>query len=203
MRNISDKGIIRITFLFSLLAHCLFLSVSGLNLNIPQAQKRKDITVKIKIEKPPLLPKIDVMGKEKKLRKIAKEKELPEPKSQIEEVAIKKTPKELIKEKVKVINPSKKAMLRYQDMVKQKIESCRRYPNWAKKQGFEGVSYLTFTVLSSGMIQDVKIIHSSGFAILDNEAVSTIKRANPFLPIPKDTNASFIQMEVSLVFSLQ
>jgi len=223
MRNISEQNLIKITFFFSLLVHCLFLGMPGFNLSISQPQKPENIAVEIEIEKPPLLPKIDVMGNEKKLREIVKE-ELPEsepepepePKSQpeeekiveelgqqSEEIVVEEAKPESLEEIVEVINPQEEAMLRYQDMVKQKIESCRRYPNWAKKQGFEGIVYLTFIVLSNGQAQDIKVIQSSGFDILDKEAILTIKRANPFPPIPEEINRPWVQMEVSIVFTLK
>jgi len=104
---------------------------------------------------------------------------------------------------VEVINPQKEAMLRYQDMVKQKIESCRRYPPWAKKQGIEGTVHLKFTILSTGAARDIKIIKSSSFNILNEEAISTIKRAQPFPPIPEEIKVSSLPMEVSIVFTLQ
>jgi len=220
----SDEKIIKITFLFSLLVHCIVLRVPGFNFNKSHPEKTKQISVQIEIEKPPLLPKIDVMGEEKKLEEIEKHKKLvepnPEPEPQPEEEKIVEEPElqpkeqiekeiaeqpqpEPAQEIVEVINPQKEAMLRYQDMVKQKIESCRRYPNWAKKQGLEGTVYLAFVVLSSGVAKDIKIVQSSGFSILDKEAVSTVKRANPFPPIPEEMRVSSLSMEVSVVFTLQ
>jgi len=220
----SDEKIIKITFLFSLLAHCIVLGVPGFNFNKSHPEKTKQISVQIEIEKPPLLPKIDVMGEEKKLEEIEKHKKLvepnPEPEPQPEEEKIVEEPElqpkeqiekeiaeqpqpEPAQEIVEVINPQKEAMLRYQDIIKQKIESCRRYPNWAKKQGLEGTVYLAFVVLSSGVAKDIKIVQSSGFSILDKEAVSTVKRANPFPPIPEEMRVSSLSMEVSVVFTLQ
>ena len=228
MRNVSGKRIIKIAFFCSLLIHCLFLGMPGFILSKPQPKKTKEIKVQIEIEKlPPLLPKIDIMGEEKKLKKITKkeppkpEPELepkpePEPqpeeekivkeselKKQIEKTLVEKTKPEPLQEAVKVINPQDEAMLRYQDMIKQRIESCRRYPNWAKKQGFEGAVHLTFTVLSNGNTRDIKIARSSGFDILDDEAVSTVKKAAPFPPIPQDLNRSFLKIEVAVVFKLK
>ncbi len=229
MRNISDENLIKVTFIFSLLAHTLFLGMPGFNLTKPQTKKDEEINVRIEIEKPPLLPKIDVMGEEKKLKEIVKKKKPPEPesepesKSQPQKEEIEKetkpqeqiqqdfklqeekeeSPKNTSQENIKVINPQDEAMLRYQDMVKQKIESCRRYPSWAKKQGFEGSVYLAFTLLSDGNARDIEIVQSSGFDILDNEALSTVKRASPFLPIPKEFNCSRLKMEVAVVFRLK
>jgi len=111
--------------------------------------------------------------------------------------------KEPIEEKTEVIDPADEAMLRYQDMVKQRIEEVRRYPYWAKRQGIEGVVGLSFVVLSNGMSRDIEIVYSSGSMVLDEEAVETIERANLFPPIPKGISTSFVQMEVSIIFTLQ
>ena len=226
MKSISDQDLIKITFVFSLLAHSLFLGTPRfLNSVKPQPKKDEEINVRIKIEKPPLLPKIDVMGEEKKLKEIEyqitrtpehqleKKEEImeelqeieeePKPKEQIEKEIVKQPQPEPPQEFVKVINPQEEAMLRYQDMVKQKIESCRRYPPWAKKQGFEGTVHIKFTILSTGFAKNIKIIKSSGFNILDKEAISTIKRAQPFPPIPEEMKVSSLTMEVSVVFTLR
>lgn len=210
MRN---NRAIKIAFLISLAGHCLFLGMPGINILPYQNKLQEDITVRIEIEKVQLLPEIDVIGKEKKFppktgqslteKKIIKEENPQEPKPEEkikEEIAENPEP---LKKIIAVKNPQEEAMLRYQDMIKQKIESCRKYPNWAKKQRFEGISFLTFTLLSSGMIQDIKITHSSGFDILDKEAISTVKRASPFKPIPEKFNCSNIIIEVSLVFTLK
>ena len=211
MKNISDENLIKITFLFSLLAHSLFLGMPGFNFGKPQPKDPEKISVRIKIEKPPLLPKIDVMGKEKKLKEIEKQEKLiepnlepePQPEEQIEKEIVEQPQPEPPQEIVEVINPQKEAMLRYQDMVKQKIESCRRYPPWAKKQGIEGTVHLKFTILSTGAARDIKVIKSSSFNILNEEAISTIKRAQPFPPIPEEIKVSSLSMEVSIVFTLQ
>ena len=175
----------------------------GMDMVSHQHEQPEDIVVRIEIEKPPLLPEIDVMGEEKKLKEIAKEEKPPEPEpeQEINEVVAEKP--EPPKEIVEVINPQDEATLRYQDMVKQRIEEVRRYPPWAKRQGIEGTAYISFTVLSNGSSQNVKIVRSSGSKILDEEAVATVKRANPFPPIPKEISISFVRMEVSIVFTLE
>ena len=204
---ISDK-VIRTAFLISFAGHCLFLGVPGFNPRLPCQEKKPDeITINVEIERSALLPKIDIMGEEKKFKEVIEKSKQPEPESKphprLEEIAVEEPYKDLIKEKFEVIVPAQEAMFRYQDMVKQKIESCRRYPAWAKEQKLEGVSCLVFTLLSNGMVQDIKLIRSSGFDILDKEAISTVKRASPFCPIPAKLNYSSFTMEVSLVFKLE
>ncbi|KPK39114.1 MAG: hypothetical protein AMJ78_09005 [Omnitrophica WOR_2 bacterium SM23_29] len=88
----------------------------GVNPGLFQTEKPEEITVRIEIEKPPLLPKIDVMGEEKKIKEIEEKQKEPEPelklKPQPEEIVMEELPKELIEEKVEVIDPAKEAMLR-------------------------------------------------------------------------------------------
>jgi len=191
---LNDK-VIRVAFFVSLSGHLLFLGMPGLNLRTPdEIEEVEEITVRLEIKIPPLLPAIDVIGEEKKLKEVESEP-LPEHRTM-------RAP-EPFKEAIKVIDPQDEAMLRYQDMVKQKIESHLRYPPWARKQEFEGTVYLSFIVLSDGQAQDVRIIQSSGFDILDDEAVSTVNRATPFKPIPEKFNRSTLTMEVAIIFMLE
>ncbi len=201
---LNDK-VTRTAFLLSFVGHCLFLGIPGINTSSTQFNKPEDVTINIEIEKPTLLPKIDILGDEKKLKEIVEEPKPAELLSQPrpEEVVMEEPPEEPIKEKVEVISSAQEAMLRYQDMVKQRIEEVRRYPSWAKRQGIEGTVYINFTVLSDGTSCNVRIIKSSSSKILDDEAIATIQRANPFPPIPKEINSSSVRIEVSILFTLK
>ncbi len=221
--------VIKTSFTISFVGHCLFLGIPGFNLDLPRTERREEIVVKIEIEKPPLLPKIAVMGKETKLKEV-KEPAEPEPelkpelegivgesepelsmelvaesRALIEEVFVKEPVKKLdtVEEKIEVIKPAQEAMLRYQDMVKQRIEEARRYPSWAKRRGIEGEVCIKFAILSNGLTQDIRIIRSSGSKVLDEEAVDTIGRASPFPPVPEEIDSPLIWMEVSIVFTLK
>jgi len=175
----------------------------GINIILDQDQQPEDVVVRIEIEKFPLLPDINVMGEEKKLKEIDTQEKPQDPDlaGEIEEL-IPENP-EQCEELVKVINPQDEAILRYQDMVRRKIQQARKYPRWAKKQEYEGTSFVAFTLLSNGMIEDVRIVHSSGFDLLDQEAISTVKRASPFKPIPEKFNRSTLKMKLAIVFQLQ
>ena len=106
-------------------------------------------------------------------------------------------------EKIAVINPDQQALFRYQDMVKQRIEQARRYPLWAKKQGFEGVVSLKFAILPNGTTENIKTLSSSGYETLDQAAVQAIKTVGHFPPIPDGMRTTQIQMEVAIVFKLK
>ena len=185
---------LKTAFIISLTGHLLILRMPWVNMNSsPQDQIEDIIIVNIEIERPPLIPRIDTMGEEKKLKEIIGRQKPPGPEPEIEPEL-----QEIVMEE-----PIKEAMLRYQDMVKQRIESARRYPSWAKRQGIEGTAYISFTVLSNGLSKDIKIVRSSGSKILDEEAVKNVKRANPFPSIPADIGTFSIQMQVSIVYTLK
>jgi len=212
--------VIRTTFIISLVGHGLFLAMPSFNINAPKVERPKELTLQIEIEKPSILPKIERMGEEKRLEEVVSDssnplKLEPEPETLSAKVVMEepveesKVPEEKVapapvyEGKVEVINPAQEAMLRYQDIVKQRIEEVKEYPEWAREQGVEGIIHLKFTISSDGRSREIKLVHSSGSKILDREAVDTIERASPFPPLPKEIARSSIQMEVSLVFTLE
>ena len=76
---ISDK-VIRTAFLISFAGHCLFLGVPGFNPRLPCQEKKPDeITINFEIERSALLPKIDIMGEEKKFKEVIEKSKQPEP----------------------------------------------------------------------------------------------------------------------------
>lgn len=195
--------VVKITFLISFVGHFVFLSAPVFNLNLFQTKKHDEITVRIETEK----QSFHNIGEEKKIKEVVEEepkleqKQIFEPKQ--EEVVMEQSSKEQVEEQVKVVNPSKVSMIRYQDMIRQKIEETKRYPLFARRQGIEGTVGIKFVILANGSIQDIRIVRSSGSKILDDSAVETIKRANPFPSIPEEINVSFVQIELSIVFTLQ
>ncbi len=180
------------------MVHLSFLSISTLKPSTFKSDKPKELLVQI--ENPSSLPRIEKIGKEKRLKEVISDFPRPELERQVEEVALEEVSLQPVKEKIEVLNP---AMLCYQDMVKQRIEEVKKYPEWAKEQGIEGTVYLRFVILSDGHCPEIRLLCSSGRKILDEEAIATIKRASPFPPLPKEINNPFIQMEVSLVFTLK
>ncbi|MBL7132161.1 MAG: energy transducer TonB [Candidatus Omnitrophica bacterium] len=190
---------VMISFLVSIFTHAVLLGMPGNTRCVSQNEEVNEITIiQLEVEKPLLLPEAHVIGKEKRLQGITKKSKPQALKLEAIHVF-----KKSIEEDIEVVDSFQESILRYQDVVKQKIERERRYPSFAKRQGIEGTVYINFAVLSNGLSRDTKITRSSGFKILDQEAVDNIKRANPFPPIPKEINASLVQMEVSIVFTLK
>jgi periplasmic protein TonB len=64
------------------------------------------------------------------------------------------------------------------------VERYRRYPDEARHDRLHGVVHLLFTMTRDGNLRGVWVQTSSGYPILDKEAVDTIRRALPLPPIP-------------------
>lgn len=72
----------------------------------------------------------------------------------------------------------------YFNKVKQLIESQWEYPELALRYGLQGTLALEFMIGSSGQLERLRLIRSSGSQVLDEEALRAIKAAAPFPPIP-------------------
>ncbi len=75
--------------------------------------------------------------------------------------------------------------LSYFSKIKEKIEMVWKYPEAARTAGLQGELTLVFLIKKDGTLAYVKVIKSSGIAILDKEAANSVKKAMPFFPLPK------------------
>jgi len=76
---------------------------------------------------------------------------------------------------------------RYQDFlaqIQQRIYRVWGYPEEAWSSGISGEVQLLFTVLASGSLTGVRLLHSSGYPSLDQEALRAVKAAAPYDPLP-------------------
>ena len=62
------------------------------------------------------------------------------------------------------------------DMIMQHLS----YPMLARKMGWSGRVVVSFTVLDDGQVEDIKVVKSSGFNVLDANAIKTIEKTAPF-----------------------
>ncbi len=60
------------------------------------------------------------------------------------------------------------------------LERAKSYPLLARERGMEGTVFVSFVIGSRGLPQDVKIMKSSGYQILDEEVKKMLKKASPF-----------------------
>jgi TonB family protein len=60
------------------------------------------------------------------------------------------------------------------------LEKAKNYPVLARKRGMEGIVLVSFTIDKKGLPQDIRIMKSSGYQILDEEVRKMLKKASPF-----------------------
>ncbi len=76
------------------------------------------------------------------------------------------------------------AVLAYRDHLADYLKKFRRYPDEARRDRVEGTVVLHFVLDGAGDIVDAWIVESSGSQILDAEALSAIRRAQPLPAAP-------------------
>jgi len=170
-----------VSFVLSFAFHSYLIGSDALR--IKDVAVKKPIEVELRIEKPEYLPQEYRLAQEKKIEELVKEEQL-------------------VEETIESQDVIKESILRYQDSVKQRIQEERRYPRWALRLGREGAVQISFILLSSGEIKDVRLLGSSGIGELDTEAIAAVKRAGPFLPFPDNFAKSELQFEVDIVFRI-
>ena len=72
----------------------------------------------------------------------------------------------------------------YVDSLRKKISANSRYPDYAKRTRREGTVDLVLVVGRNGELEKVEMSKSSGFIILDVEALRNVRESAPFDPVP-------------------
>lgn len=98
--------------------------------------------------------------------------------------------------------PPTETALKFRQILLRHIAKYQRYPPGARTQNLEGTVQVLFRLRRDGMILDAWVSSSSGAAILDTEAISTLQRAEPLPPIPGEM-PSELKIVLPIAFSLQ
>ena len=189
MKRINE---LQVCLLLSLIAHTGLVG-SGM-LHFDPIIKEKPFEVAFEVEEE-ILPEIYEVQEEKKMEPpVIDQTDLIEP-----------VPDESIVEVPKPVDEDeeiKKSLLRYQDSIKQKIQQEKQYPRWALRAGHEGGARISFSVLSSGQIKDLRLLDSSGFDELDREALDSVERAAPFRSFPDSIPDEEMLIELEIYFRI-
>ena len=90
----------------------------------------------------------------------------------------------------------------YQDAVMHRIQEARLYPEDAKKEGSQGAVLVLVSILPDGTLAQVSLLKSSGKEVLDQEALSTVKRASPFPVFDRSMKEEKFVRQFSILFKL-
>ncbi len=82
------------------------------------------------------------------------------------------------------------------------LNQHKRYPREAKKEKQQGIVELQFTLLKDGTIIASSIKKGSGFALLDEAALTMLEKAAPLPPLPESMNREQITLVIPIEFSL-
>ncbi len=111
-------------------------------------------------------------------------------------------PKNVPKGDVISLNTKSYKYISYFTHIKRKIELVWEYPREAVEMGQEGTLVLRFTILKDGRLAGVWLVQSSGYRLLDEEAINAVKEAAPFNPIPDRLKKDHLNIEARFTYSL-
>lgn len=93
------------------------------------------------------------------------------------------------------------AVSNYPGQVVSRLRRSLSYPAQARRQRITGEVHVAFTIAANGGVSGVRIVRSSGHAVLDEAALQTVQRASPFPAIPPAAGRSNWGFTVPLAFS--
>ncbi|MDR1084266.1 MAG: energy transducer TonB [Deltaproteobacteria bacterium] len=95
------------------------------------------------------------------------------------------------------------ALAAYKTRIQRRLERSKKYPPMARSNRIEGVVYVTFTINKDGRVVNSSISRSSGFPVLDDEAMGLLRRVNPLPSIPDEVHASVVTLTAPLQFKIR
>lgn len=93
------------------------------------------------------------------------------------------------------------AVSNYPGQVVSRLRRSLSYPAQARRQRITGEVHVAFTIAANGGVSGIRIVRSSGHAILDEAALQAVHRAAPFPAIPSAAGRSSWGFTVPLAFS--
>ena len=90
----------------------------------------------------------------------------------------------------------------YNRWLKIKVESVLRYPELAALSGLQGTLYIQFNIMKDGSLGDLELLRSSGYKILDDEALRAIRNSAPFQPLPDGWKMDHYTIRAAVLFYL-
>jgi protein TonB len=83
-----------------------------------------------------------------------------------------------------------------------RLERHKRYPPAARSRRENGTAQLVFRLDRQGRVTESHIVRSSGSAVLDQEALDIVRRAQPFPALPSEIAGAYVDLAVPIRFNL-
>jgi protein TonB len=92
---------------------------------------------------------------------------------------------------------------RWQTALAAHIERFKRYPAKARSSGEQGIATVAFTIDRQGRLLTSRIVQSSGSAMLDQETLAMLSRAQPMPAPPSDLPDNKLSFIVPVRFNIR
>ncbi|MGB1142360.1 MAG: energy transducer TonB, partial [Halioglobus sp.] len=81
---------------------------------------------------------------------------------------------------------------------RQRLEAVgnKYYPEASVRYGIFGNVKLMVVIRYDGTLEDVRVLSSSGYAVLDEAAIKVVRMAAPFAPFPKELRETTDKLEI-------
>ena len=90
----------------------------------------------------------------------------------------------------------------YASVIQRRISENLSYPAAARDAAFQGTVKLKLHLSYSGELLEVNIQESSGYNILDEDAVAAARETSPYPPLPPSLDSEDIWVEIPIVYRL-
>ncbi|MDH3690988.1 MAG: energy transducer TonB [Gammaproteobacteria bacterium] len=90
----------------------------------------------------------------------------------------------------------------YLEVVRDRLATEHRYPKLAQHRRQKGTAVVKFTVNPRGAITAYEVISSSGYGLLDAEALRLLERVSPLPPFPSDLRRNALVIKMPIAFKL-
>lgn len=99
--------------------------------------------------------------------------------------------------------PVSEVLPSWQGLLLAHLERYKRYPAVAQQRRQRGVAYLYFTMDKNGKVLEYRLQRSSGFPLLDAEALALLLRAQPLPPPPAELGKDRLELSVPVEFFIR
>ena len=97
---------------------------------------------------------------------------------------------------------AKKIYQSYYGVIRNILDSNKKYPLLSLQRRQEGTPVVEFTILQNGTVTNL-MVSSSGYRLLDREAQKIVLKSSPFPPIPNSIGKKSIDLRIPINFNLQ
>jgi protein TonB len=87
-------------------------------------------------------------------------------------------------------------------MLWRRIEQLKRYPAGARLNRWEGTVVVKAIVRDDGELMDLRMEKSSGYAVLDDDAMELLRRASP-LKLRQELGRSQLTIRIPITYKLE